>query len=456
MPRLQTPILEQLNTIVGAENVTTEPNVLRHNSRDSYWYSPVLKPLLDDKEADVIVHPATRDELMAIVALAVRQRIPLTMRGAGTGNYGQGVPMQGGILLNTRRMDRIVEITPESVCAEAGALLINMERAANEIGAELRFFPSTIMTATAGGFLAGGSGGVGSVTWGTLWDEGNVLAVTIATMEEEPKLLTVTTPEEMQGVVHNCGLTCIIVDLTFALAPAQPWEQHVAAFPTFDAALRFGESLAYDDAVTKRLITALEWPIPSFFRQLVRDGACPDGEAVVLLHLAMDNAELAQRVAQFGGALTWYSPHENYYRKGWQLSDFAWNHTTLWAMKADPQLTYLQDGLDPSRVHEQLRLRKARYGNDLLEHIEFMKIRGQIGPQALSIVRFHSKEQLWELIAWCEANGIRIANPHTHRLDEDMRWNGQPILDAKARWDPHGLLNPGHLAAREESGGVRK
>ncbi|MCB0081990.1 MAG: hypothetical protein KDE47_13705, partial [Caldilineaceae bacterium] len=141
---------------------------------------------------------------------------------------------------------------------------------------------------------------------------------------------------------------------------------------------------------------------------------------------------------------------------GWQLSDFSWNHTTLWAMKADPQLTYLQDALDPQRVHEQLRLRKERFGDDVLEHVEFMKMRGRIGPQALSVVRFHSKEQLWALMAWCEEHGIRVANPHTHRLDEDMRWNGQPILDAKARWDPHSLLNPGHLAALEESRGVEE
>jgi hypothetical protein len=70
-------------------------------------------------------------------------------------------------------------------------------------------------------------------------------------------------------------------------------------------------------------------------------------------------------------------------------------------------------------------------------------------PQGLSLVRFHSPEQLWELIDYCESIGIWIANPHTHYLDEDVRWNGQPILEAKLRWDPHGLLNPGHLKVLE-------
>jgi hypothetical protein len=65
----------------------------------------------------------------------------------------------------------------------------------------------------------------------------------------------------------------------------------------------------------------------------------------------------------------------------------------------------------------------------------------------LTLVRYQSKPQLWELIDYCESIGMRIANPHTYYLDEDVRWNGQPILDARARWDPHSLLNPGHLKA---------
>lgn len=446
-----TDLFSQLTDIVGVDHVVSDDRQLRHGSRDCYWYSPVLKPLLDDKAADVIVRPGSVDELRAVIALAVREAIPVTLRGAGTGNYGQGVPMQGGILLSTKRLDRILELTPEYARVEAGVILNTIEQEARQtVGAELRFFPSTVLTATAGGFLAGGSGGVGSVTWGTLWDPGNVLGVTVVTVEAEPRTLTLTDPDAMRGVIHNCGLTCIITDLTLALAPARLWSQSVVAFPDFESALRFGESLAYDEAVEKRLITPLEWPVPSFFRQLVRQDGCPDGQAITLLHLLLTPDEIAEKAAPFGGTVTWHSPHENYGRTGQpQLTDFSWNHTTLWAMKADEQYTYLQDAFDPERVHEQLRLRKERYGDQVLEHIEFMKFRGTLGPQGLSLVRFESKEQLWELIAFCESIGVVIANPHTHYLDEDVRWNGQPILDAKERWDPHALLNPGHLRSRE-------
>lgn len=447
---LSPAFVERLRSIVGDEQIVSAPARLQHDSRDYYWYSPILKPLLDDKAADLIVRPHSVEELMEVVAATVRQRIPITPQGAATGNYGQGIPMQGGLILSTRHLTRIVEMTPTSARVEAGVILKSIENEARQIGAELRFFPSTLMTATAGGFLAGGSGGIGSVTWGTLWDPGNVLGVTVVTVEERPRLLTITDPEEMQGVIHNCGLTCIIADLTLALTPAQPWQQYVVAFNDFESGLGFGASLAYDDATAKRLVTIVDWPIPSFFRQLVRDDACPEDKTIALLHLTIDEAELVARAAPFGGQVTWRSPHSAYLSSGWQLSDFSWNHTTLWALKSDPQITYLQDQFDPLRVYEQLAQRKARYGDDILEHIEFMRFRGRMYPQGLSLVRFRSPEQLQELMDFCESIGIWLANPHTHYLDDDVRWNGQPILDARRRWDPHGLLNPGHLRSLEE------
>ena len=443
---LTQPFLSDLRHIVGDEHVVDDAKVLQHGSRDCYWFSPVLKPLLDDKTADVIVRPSTVDELRQIVARTVRERVPITLRGAGTGNYGQGIPLHGGVLVSTKRLDQILELTPEHARVEAGVVLNTIEQEARKIGAELRFYPSTLLTATAGGFLAGGAGGIGSITWGMLWDEGNVLAASALTIEEEPRLITATTMDEMQGIIHNCGVTCIIVDLTLALAPAQPWQQYVAAFAEFDAALRFGEALAHDQEVTKRLVTPIAWPAPSFFRQLVRQDACPEGESIVLLQTTLSPDEMRERVAAAGGHITWHSPSDT---ERLRLSDFSWNHTTLWAIKHDPQWTYLQDMFDPERLHEQLAQRQARFGDDLIEHIEFARFKGRLIPAGLTLVRFHSKAQIWALIDFCESIGIEVANPHTHRLDEDIRWNGQPILDAKARWDPHGLLNPGHLRALE-------
>lgn len=442
-------LVAQLTEIVGPEQIVDTGNALRRGSQDFYWFSPVLKAELHDKRADVIVQPRTVEQLRAVVALAVRTRTPITPRGAGTGNYGQSIPLHGGIILNLRGLDRILDITSDFARVEPGVILHRIEAAARSIHAEMRFYPSTLPTATAGGFLAGGAGGIGSVTWGTLWDEGNVLAATVMTVEEAPRLLTIDNAEELRGVIHNCGVTGIITDLTLALAPARPWQQFAVAFDQFEDALRFGESLAHDESLPKRLVSMVEWPVPRYFGQLVSAGMVRDGKALMLLHLDVEPHTVATQAAAAGGEVTWHDP-DGIYRPGkLMLTDFTWNHTTLWALKADSGLTYLQDQFDPARVYDQLAARKARYGDRIMEHIEFMKFGGRMVPQGMTLVRASTKDELAEITAYCESIGIWTADPHTHYLDEDARWNGQPILDAKAAWDPHGLLNPGHLRTLE-------
>lgn len=143
-------LLADLREIVGPDHVIVEAQALRQGSKDFYWFSPLLKPILDDKQADVIVRPGSLDELIRVIRLAYAQGVPITPRGAGTGNYGQGVPMQGGILLNLRRLDAILNMTQESAQVQAGTLLSTllsvMEQQARSLGGELRFFPSTLQT----------------------------------------------------------------------------------------------------------------------------------------------------------------------------------------------------------------------------------------------------------------------------------------------------------------------
>jgi len=438
-----------LEDIVGAANVTADPNSLKAGSKDCYWFSPVLKSELEEMAADFIVRPETVDELKAIVALAVAEGIPITPRGAGTGNYGQGIPLHGGIMINTKRMNKILEIDADKARVEAGVILLSVETQAWKHGAEMRFFPSTMPTSTAAGFVAGGSGGIGSIEWGMLFDEGNVLAAKVVTIEAEPRELELTTWQELTDVIHNCGLTAFLTEVTFALAPKTEWHQYVVSYPDIVSALKGAETFAYDPDIKKRLVTAFEWPIPSFFTPLVKRGACPEGKAVVFLYLAAPPETAAAWFAETGGEQTLHIAPYSRPRGGLELYDFTWNHTTMWAIKADPSLTYLQDQFERGRVYEQLEARKARFGDQVLLHAEFSKARGEVRPGALSIVRYESREQLYEIIEFCESIGIRVANPHTHFLDDDVRWAGDHLLAARDRWDPHGLLNPGHLRALE-------
>jgi FAD/FMN-containing dehydrogenase len=445
---MNTQHIQDLQSIAGKKNVMTEKRVIEVMSQDHYWFSPVLKPQLEHKLADLIVQPTSVEDLGKVISYAFEQNIPITTRGSGTGNYGQGMPMQGGIVLSTHGLKDILEINTTFAVSQAGVRLGTLERKARDLGAELRMYPSTYATATVGGFIAGGAGGIGSVTWGSLWDEGNVLAATIMTMEASPQMIHVRGHENLKGVIHSCGLTCIILDVTLALAKAESWQQYVVSFDDIFAALSFGETLAYNPQIKKRLISLHEWPIPSFFKKLVEQQIIPKNKSIALLELTLAPNELGFLIQQHHGQLQWHGPHQTYAGGKIKLSDFSWNHTTLWAIKSNPTMTYLQDSYNRDTVRKQIQLRRGKFP-ELLHHIEFMRFGGPVYPQGMTLLPFTTKQHLDEIMALSESIGITIADAHTHKLDEDRRWNGQPILDAKQRWDPKGLLNPGHLRALE-------
>ena len=157
--------------VADAARVVTNPQIVQRLSRDFYWYSPVLKKQLDDKTAELVVQPVNVDEIVRVLAYCNAHEIPVTVRGAGTGNYGQAIPLAGGVVLDLIGMDKICEITGDGVAVcEPGVRLGALEAAAREAGWELRCYPSTVVKAAVGGFLGGGSGGIGSVAHGGLRD----------------------------------------------------------------------------------------------------------------------------------------------------------------------------------------------------------------------------------------------------------------------------------------------
>src|SRR6266571_7921631 len=177
---------DDLIDVVGVQHVLVEPSAQQRFLRDFSWYSPVLADAFVDTRIDAVVQPATLEELEAVVAIGVQRRVPITVRGAGTGNYGQSVPLHGGILVDMRRLNRIVAISDDEIDVEAGAVWEAVEVAARQRGRELRIMPTTYHIATVAGFLAGGSGGLGAVTYGRTWD-GNFLSVDVLTAEDPPR-----------------------------------------------------------------------------------------------------------------------------------------------------------------------------------------------------------------------------------------------------------------------------
>src|SRR5919107_1509616 len=99
---------DALTTIVGADHVRTDAAALEAYGVDA---------LGQGHRADVVVLPANTAEIAATARLCNEQRIPLVVRGAGTGFTGGAVPTRGGVVLSMERMNRILEIDETNLLA---------------------------------------------------------------------------------------------------------------------------------------------------------------------------------------------------------------------------------------------------------------------------------------------------------------------------------------------------
>ena len=249
-------IAAELSEVVAdPARVLTAPAVLERLSHDFYWYSPILRPLLASKNGEVAVQAVSVNEVLAVQRFAGKHAIPVTVRGAGTGNYGQCVPLEGGIVLDLSLMDKLDEITTDGVAVcQSGLRLAVLETEARKKGWELRMYPSTLAKATVGGFLAGGSGGIGSVRYGGLRDFDTVRAFEVVTMEEEPRVV-LHEGAAVHEILHAWGTNGVLTRIWFALAPAIEWTQLTAAFDTYEQAFRFTQTIAVEEKWIKRLAT---------------------------------------------------------------------------------------------------------------------------------------------------------------------------------------------------------
>ena len=252
-------------------------------SHDFFTYSPVLTPLLSGHHAQLVVKATQLGHVQQVAAACAQQQVPLTVRGAGTGNYGQCVPLAGGVVLDLSGLRQLRQFDAASgvLTAEAGCLLGDLDRQLAVRGRALRLTPSTSRSATLGGFIAGGSGGIGSLCWGFLRDPGNLLGLEIVTVEPEPRLLTLDATGS-RPLNHAYGTNGILTAVTVPTAAAETWQQLVVDFADWDRALEAARLLPCAALVLQELCL-LEAPIA---RQLPLPGGCPAARGHRLLLLA--------------------------------------------------------------------------------------------------------------------------------------------------------------------------
>jgi glycolate oxidase len=153
---------DALARISGGKNVFTDASRLEEYSEDMAGFRATPA---------VVVRPASEDEVMRIVGLARRRKVPLVPRGAGSSLTGASVT-KGAIILDMRRMDAVLKVDTVNwyVRAQAGATLEDLNKRLEKDGFFFPPDPASSSICTVGGAVAEGSGGLRCVKYGTVKD----------------------------------------------------------------------------------------------------------------------------------------------------------------------------------------------------------------------------------------------------------------------------------------------
>jgi len=224
---LSSSILGKLRKIVGDKGVLTSPVELAAYSFDGTTDCRGLP--------EAVVFPVTTDQVSAIVHLANDDEIPVTVRGAGTNVSGGSVPMSGGIVLCTTRMNKIIDLdtTNFTVTTQVGVVLNDLNQ---ELAKHNLFFPpdpQSFLAATIGGCVSENAGGPYAVKYGVfkhyllgmtvVLPSGSIIALGGKTMKN------VTGYDLPQLLCGSEGTLAVITEVTLRLLSLPEAKQTVLA-----------------------------------------------------------------------------------------------------------------------------------------------------------------------------------------------------------------------------------
>ena len=172
-----TELIKQLQNICGDANVFFDEESFNHYGHDET--EKLLYP------PDVVVKPSSTEEISRILKYCNEHLIPVTPRGAGTGLSGGAIPQNGGVVISTEKLNRILEIDERNlqVTTEPGVITEVLQNAVKEKGLFYPPDPSSRGSCFIGGNIAENSGGPKAVKYGVVKDYVLNLEVVLPTGE---------------------------------------------------------------------------------------------------------------------------------------------------------------------------------------------------------------------------------------------------------------------------------
>jgi hypothetical protein len=244
-----------------------------------------------------------------------------------------------------------------------------------------------------------------------------------------------------------------MTEIEMRLAPKLDYDQVAFSSPDWDRLLTWTDAATRNGTWRKRVASQFQWPIPSYFKPLKKH--IRDGEH--LSFLLTDRTQTAEIVAaaEAAGLIVTYHRALSDPPKPPFLSDFTYNHTTLWAMKTDPTITYVQAGFGDN-FRAQITELMTRYPGEVLIHLEWgaRDPDRAVGPHAspaaigvggIPLIRYTTAARFDEIIAHARQLGVHVGNTHTYHLTATTPEGTVARHLLKQDVDPRGLMNPGKM-----------
>jgi glycolate oxidase len=448
----------QLVEILGADAVSTAPEVLATHSTDRWFAS---------RQPDVVVFAESTEQVSALLRFASRKGIPVTPRGAGVGYVGGCVPMQGGIALSLARMRRIKEINFADAVAvvEPGVITGELQAEVRTRGLFYPPDPASLKECSLGGNIATNAGGPRCLKYGVTRNYVLGLEVVLASgevLQTGGRTHKNKTGFDLIGLfVGSEGLLGIVTEATLRLLPLPPARATLSAsFRTFREAANAVQEVFRAGFLPAALEVADSFTLKSA-REHLGTAIVPAGEGHLLIDLDGQAASVKAEAKALGLRLREVGAEHLQTAFGEEGCEVLWGLRRKFSESLKSTgLTKLNEDIVVPRgrlvdlANFAAKLRK-KYGypvacfghaGDGNIHVNIMAAGYHEDP----VVHARVEEALDELFAQVIAWGGVITGEHGIGLAKQRWWpdatsavSRQVHASLKAALDPQGLLNPG-------------
>jgi len=449
--------IDELAGLIGVEYVTTEAGALDEAAIDKWHasYSP-----------EAVVFAKDTAMVSAVLSFANERGIAMTTRGAGVGYVGGCVPVRGGIVLSTRKMNRILGVYPEDGVAvvQPGVITGDLQVAARKVGWEYPPDPASLKDCSIGGNIATNAGGPRCLKYGVTRNYVLGLEVVLAdgrVLRTGGRLHKNKTGFDLIGSFTGSeGMLGVVTEATLRLIPKAPCRAMLAAiFPDFAMAAAAVQGILNSGHLPSALEITDGFTLAAARHRMGAD-VFPEGDAHLIVEIdgrpaavAAELEELYERISTLGATFVERAPDEASCERIWKIRrqfSYSLRDTGLTKLNEDivvPRSKLVGLVTFARELERETGIPVACFGHagDGNIHTNLM-VENYADPACRAI----ADDALDRLFSWILANGGAITGEHGVGLAKKP-WIKSALGDVgmevhqamKSALDPRGTLNPG-------------